>query len=173
MNLGKEHNATAQPVVSGKKIYPLLLPLPPLATQRRIVAKLEEILPLVEEYGEAQNELEALNAALPDKLKKSLLQQAITGRLVPQDPADGTAADLIAQIEAEKRRLIQERNAQKIAAARDAGKTDAEIKKIKLEKYTAPTPVNPEEFPFEIPESWRWTKLDWFINFKSGSSEKI
>ena len=159
--------------ISAEKIGNLLLPLPPLPEQRRIVAKLEEILPLVEEYGEAQTELEILNAALPDKLKKSLLQQAITGRLVPQTESDGSAEQLLLQIEDEKRRLIAERNAAKIAAARAAGKSAAEIKKIKLEKYTAPTPVNPDDAPFEIPQSWRWTKLDWFINFKSGSTEKI
>ena len=109
----------------------------------------------------------------PTQLRNSILQAAITGCLVPQTESDGTAEQLLQQIEDEKRRLIDERNAAKIAAARAAGKSETEIKKIKLEKYTAPKPVNPDDAPFEIPKSWRWTKLDWFINFKSGSTEKI
>ena len=161
------------PGIAREDIIFAYFPLPPLPEQRRIVAKLEEILPLVEEYGEAQGELETLNAVLPSRLRKSLLQQAVKGLLVPQNPDEGAADALILQIEDEKRRLIAERNAAKIAAARAAGKSDAEIKKLKLEKYTAPKPVNQDECPFEIPESWRWTKLDWFINFKSGSTEKI
>ena len=101
----------------------------------------------------------------PTQLRNSILQSAITGALVPQTESDGTADTLIAQIEDEKRRLIAERNAAKIAAARAAGKSAAEIKKIKLEKYTAPTPVNPEDAPFEIPKSWRWVRLgDGLIN---------
>ena len=173
LNLNQYATSTAQPGLSVQKILSTYFPLPPLPEQRRIVAKLEEILPLVEEYGEAQGELETLNAVLPSRLRKSLLQQAVKGLLVSQNPDEGGADALISQIEDEKRRLIAERNAKKIADARAAGKSDAEIKKIKLEKYSAPKPVNQDECPFEIPESWRWTKLDWFINFKSGSTEKI
>lgn len=156
--------------LSANALKNIFLPLPPLSEQHRIVSKLEELLPLVEEYGSAQGELDALNAALPDKLKKSLLQQAITGNLVAQDPAEGTAEQLLQQIEDEKRRLINERNAAKIAAARAAGKSDAEIKKIKLEKYTAPKPVNPEDFPFEIPESWRWVRIGDIFETSSGGT---
>ncbi len=159
---------SATPIINKSSWESKILPLSPLSEQRRIVSKLEELLPLVEEYGEAQTELEALNAALPDKLKKSLLQQAITGRLVPQTESDGTAEQLLLQIEDEKRRLIAERNAAKIAAARAAGKSDAEIKKLKLEKYSAPKPVNPEDAPFEIPQSWRWVRLGDIISISSG-----
>ena len=158
----------AQPNISQDKVKQTLLPLPPLPEQRRIVAKLEEILPLVKEYGEAQGELETLNAVLPSRLRKSLLQQAVKGLLVSQNPDEGGADALISQIEDEKRRLIAERNAKKIADARAAGKSDAEIKKIKLEKYTAPKPVNQDECPFEIPKSWRWVRIGDVFMHSSG-----
>lgn len=83
LDLGKTYNATAQPVVSGKKIYPMFFPIPPLAEQKRIVKKLEQILPLVDEYDQAQTQLDKLNKELPEALKKSILQQAIQGKLVP------------------------------------------------------------------------------------------
>ena len=86
LKIRRTSNSTAQPVVSGKGIYPLIFPLPPLAEQKRIVAKLEELLPIVEQYGKAQKELDELNAALPTRLRQSILQEAISGRLVPQDP---------------------------------------------------------------------------------------
>lgn len=78
----------AQPNISREKIVEFPLSLPPLAEQKRIVAKIEELLPLVEEYGIAQEELNKLNATLPDKLRQSILQEAIMGKLVPQDPND-------------------------------------------------------------------------------------
>ena len=86
LKIRRTSNSTAQPVVSGKGIYPLIFPLPPLAEQKRIVAKLEELLPIVEQYGKAQKELDELNAALPTRLRQSILQEAISGCLVPQDP---------------------------------------------------------------------------------------
>ena len=156
--------------LSANALKNITIPLPPLAEQRRIVSKLEEILPLIEEYGEAQDELETLNAALPTRLRKSLLQQAVKGLLVPQNPDEGSADTLIAQIEDEKRRLIDERNAAKIAAARAAGKSDAEIKKIKLEKYSAKISVILDDTPFEIPENWRWVRLGDVFETSSGGT---
>ena len=84
MNLNQYATATAQPGLSVKKINMLFFPLPPLEEQRRIVARLDEILPLIESYGKAHDALEAVEKALPDKLRASLLQEAISGRLVPQ-----------------------------------------------------------------------------------------
>ncbi|MBP5368060.1 MAG: restriction endonuclease subunit S [Bacteroidales bacterium] len=104
----------------------------------------------------------------PTQLRNSILQTAITGALVPQNPDEGSAEQLLQQIEDEKRRLIAERNAAKIAAARAAGKSETEIKKIKLEKYTAPKPVNPEDASFEIPKSWRWVRLGNIFMHSSG-----
>ena len=133
MNLGKSHNATAQPVVSGKKIYPLLFPLPPLEEQHRIVAKIEEILPYIDQYDKAYTKLETFNKKFPEDMKKSILQMAMQGKLVEQLPEEGTADELYEQIVAEKAQLIK----------------DGKIKKEK------PLPeIAEDEIPFEIPSSW-------------------
>ena len=115
------------------------VPLPPLAEQHRIVAKIEELLPKVEEYGKAQDALNKLNAELPERLKKSILQEAIEGRLVPQDPNDEPASVLLAQIRKEKEQLVKE----------------GKLKK----KDLIETPITEDEIPFEIPESWEWCRL--------------
>lgn len=150
MNLGNSFNATAQPVVSGKKIYPMLFPLPPLSEQKRIVAKIEELMPLVEEYGKVQERLEALNKELPEKLKKSVLQEAIMGKLVPQDPTEGTAEELLAEIRKEKEKLVKEGKLKK---------KDLEIK-----------PIEEDEIPFEIPKSWKWCRLGEIGSWGSGAT---
>ena len=114
------------------------VPLPPLAEQQRIVAKIEELMPLVEEYGKAEERLTALNAEFPDKLRKSILQQAIQGKLTERDPADESASELLKRIRAEKERLIKEG-------------------KVKKEKPLPP--IMEEEMPFEIPENWEWVRF--------------
>ena len=137
MNLGKNSNATAQPVVSGKKIYPMLFPLPPLAEQKRIVAKIEELLPYIDRYVASYERLEQVNTEFPEDMKKSVLQYAIQGKLVEQRPEEGTAEELYRQIQAEKKRLIKEG-------------------KIKKEK---PLPeIAEDEIPFDIPENWKWVR---------------
>ena len=122
--------------------------LPPLAEQKRIVAKIEELLPKVEEYGKAQDALDKLNEELPERLKKSILQEAITGRLVPQDPNDEPASVLLDKIRAEKKRLVKE----------------GKLKKKDLEE----TPISEDEKPFEIPESWEWVRIGTIFNHSSG-----
>ena len=124
--------------VSMTNMLPRLFPLPPLAEQHRIVEKIEELLPLVEDYDEAQKKLDKLNDGLPEKLKKSVLQQAIMGRLGTQNDKDEPASELLKRIKDEKAKLIKE-------------------KKIKKEKALAP--ITDEEKPFEIPESWEWVRL--------------
>ena len=131
--------ATAQPNCNGQTLSKMILPLPPLAEQHRIVAKLEELMPLVEKYGAAQDALEEWNNALPEKLKKSILQEAIQGRLVPQDPADEPASVLLERIRDEKKRLVKEGKLKK---------KDLEVK-----------PIEEDEVPFEIPESWEWCRI--------------
>ena len=136
--------------VSIKKLKEILLPIPPLAEQKRIVAKIEELLPLVDRYAEAWNRLEALNKRFPDDLKKSLLQLAIQGKLVPQRPDEGTGEELYRKIQAEKQALIK------------AGK-------IKKEK-TLPE-ISDDEKPFDIPESWRWVRLSEVIDVRDGTHD--
>ena len=114
------------------------IPLPPLAEQKRIVAKIEELLPLVDRYEQAWQRLEVLNSRFPVDMQKSVLQLAIQGKLVPQLHEEGTGEDLFRQIQAEKQTLIK------------AGK-------IKKEK---PLPeITEDELPFDIPESWKWVRL--------------
>ena len=112
--------------------------LPPLVEQKRIVAKIEELLPLVDRYAASYEKLEQFNAKFPEDMKKSILQYAIQGKLVEQRAEEGTGEELYQQIQAEKQRLIAE-------------------KKIKKEK---PLPeIAEDEIPFDIPESWKWVRL--------------
>lgn len=128
---------TAQKTVGLKSLKSLLLPLPPLYEQGRIITKIEELQPDIDAYDEAQTKLQAIEQRFPDDMKKSLLQYAIEGKLVPQRKEEGTAKDLLAKIRAEKARLVKE-------------------KKIKKSK---PLPaITDDEKPFDIPDSWEWVK---------------
>ena len=135
--------ATAQPNCNGKTLSKMILPLPPLAEQKRIVAKIEELLLYVDRYAAAYEKLEQFNAKFPEDMKKSILQYAIQGKLVEQRPEEGTAEELYRQIQVEKQKLIK------------AGK-------IKKEK---PLPeIAEDEIPFDIPESWKWVRLSEIIS---------
>lgn len=103
----KQGEGGAQPNISKEKIVATLMPLPSLAEQYRIVAKIKELLPYVERYGEACSAVNSLNADFPDLLKKSILQEAVQGKLVPQDPNNEPASVLLERIRAEKQRLIR------------------------------------------------------------------
>ena len=141
-----DENATGSTIknVSLAVMNDFLIPLPPLAEQHRIVAKIEELLPKVEEYGKAQDELNKLNEELPERLKKSILQEAIEGRLVPQDPNDEPASVLLDKIRKEKEQLVKE----------------GKLKKKDLEEKAIPE----DEIPFEIPESWEWVRIEDYTN---------
>ena len=129
--------ATAQPNCNGKTLSKMILPLPPLAEQKRIVAKIEELLPYVDCYAAAYEKLEQFNAKFPEDMKKSILQYAIQGKLVEQRPEEGTGEELYQQIQTEKQRLTKEG-------------------KIKKEK---PLPeIAEDEIPFDIPENWKWVR---------------
>ena len=131
--------STKQKELKAAVIKSLLIPLPPLGEQKRIVARLAEILPQVEIYAQAYQELQELNSKFPGQLKNSLLQKAIEGKLVEQRPEEGNGRDLLKAIKKEKAQLVQ-------------------AKKIKKEK---PLPeIVEEEIPFEIPENWCWCRLD-------------
>lgn len=125
----------------------LLIPLPPLAEQKRIVAKIEELLLYVDRYAAAYEKLEQFNAKFPEDMKKSILQYAIQGRLVEQRPEEGMGEELYRQIQTEKQRLIKEG-------------------KIKKEK---PLPeIAEDEIPFDIPESWKWVRLSQIAILENG-----
>ena len=138
-----------QPKLAIKRIQELVVPLPPLAEQKRIVAKIEELLPYIDRYEQAWSKLEQFNNHFPEDMKKSLLQYAIQGKLVEQRPEEGTAEELFAQIQQEKQRLIAE-------------------KKIKKEK---PLPeITEDEEPFDIPESWKWVRLGFLTELITSGS---
>lgn len=135
--------------ISGTEFGRTIIPLPPLSEQKRIVAKIEELLPHVEQYGKAHDELTALNEKFPDAMKKSVLQYAMEGKLVEQRDEEGTAKELLAAIKAEKARLVKEG-------------------KLKKEK---PLPeIKAEEIPFEIPESWEWVRIGDIFTTSSGTT---
>ncbi len=133
----------AQPNISKEKIVNALFPLPPLAEQKRIVAKIEALLPYIDRYEQAWNRLEALNKRFPEDMRKSLLQYAIEGKLVAQRPEEGTAEELYRQIQEEKRRLVKEG---------------------KIKKGKRLPEISEEEKPFEIPENWVWCRLGNILN---------
>ena len=128
----------AIPHLNKELFFNLLIPIPPLAEQERIVAKIEELLPLVAEYDEAEKKLSVLNSNFPEMLRKSILQQAVQGKLTERDPSDEPASELLKRIQAEKGKLIAEG-------------------KIKKEKPLPP--ITEDDCPFEIPDEWEWVRL--------------
>ena len=128
----------AYPAISDKELLTGLIPLPPLAEQQRIVARIEELMPLVEAYDREEQKLSALEAGFSAALRQSILQYAVEGKLVLQKAEDGTAAELLANIRKERDALVKEG-------------------KIKMGKSLSP--VSEEEKPFEIPASWEWVRL--------------
>lgn len=145
----KFKKATAQESISIDAIRNVVIPIPPLAEQKRIVAKVEELLPLVEKYKKAYSELEILNSKFSGDMKKSILQYAIQGKLVEQRPKEGSAEDLYQQIQEEKQNLIKEG-------------------KLKKEKPLAP--IADEEIPFDIPENWKWARVGSIGAWGAGST---
>ena len=138
------------PRVGTETMTNLLIPLPPLAEQKRIVAKIEGLLPYLDRYEKAWNRLEDFGSRFPVDMQKSILQMAIQGKLVEQRPEEGTGEELYRQIQAEKKRLIQEG-------------------KIKKEK---PLPeIAEDEVPFEIPEGWKWVCLLDVIDVRDGTHD--
>ena len=134
----REATGTAQKGFYLKQLAMSLIPIPPLEEQHRIVAKIEEILPYIDQYDKAYTKLEIFNKKFPEDMKKSILQMAMQGKLVEQRPEEGTADELYEQIVAEKAQLIK----------------DGKIKKEK------PLPeITEGEIPFEIPSSWKWVRL--------------
>lgn len=133
--------------ISNDKLATILMPVPPLEEQHRIVAKIEEILPYIDQYDKAYTQLETFNKKFPEDMKKSILQMAMQGKLVEQRPEEGTADELYEQIVAEKAQLIK----------------DGKIKKEKLLPE-----ITEDEIPFEIPSSWRWVRLGTIVSVYGG-----
>ena len=149
--------ATAQPNCNGKTLAKMLLPIPPTKEQDRIVKKLTQLSSFLDNYGLCQDRLNLLNEDIKEQLKKSILQEAIQGKLVPQLAEEGTAQDLLEQIKKEKLNLVKEGKLKKSALATsvifrgDDNKYYEQIGKKCLDIT--------EQIPFEIPSNWEWCRV--------------
>ena len=130
---------TAQPKMNQENMNAIWIALPPLAEQKRIVAKVEELLPYVDRYAAAYEKLEQFNAKFPEDMKKSILQYAIQGKLVEQRPEEGTGEELYQQIQA------------------DCQQEESQSKR--RSKKTTSVTIAEQDPPFDIPETWKWVKL--------------
>ena len=160
---------TAMPGLSANRLKGLLLPFPPLSEQRRIVAKLAELLPQIEKYNNVQKKLNELNTTIKDCLKKSILQEAIQGKLVPQLAEEGTAQELLEQIKTEKQKLVKEGKLKK-SALKDSVIFKGDDNKY-WEKKDATCECINEDIPFDIPKSWAWVRLETILN--TGSARRV
>lgn len=138
-NIISRASGTTFKEISGSEFGQTIIPIPPLGEQKRIVAKIEELLPYVEKYDKAYSKLELLNGKFPNNMQKSILQYAMQGKLVEQRPEEGTGEELYCQIQIEKKKLIK-----------------AGI----IKKERSLSEITEEEKPFEIPKSWKWVKLN-------------
>lgn len=145
-----------------------LFPLPSLAEQERIVAKIKLVMPIIDKYSKYQEHLNKMNTELNESLKKSILQEAIQGKLVPQVQTEGTAQELLEQIRQEKEQLVKEGKLKKSAI------TDSVIYKGDDNKYYEQigntSRCIDEEVPFNIPSTWIWTRLSCIANVYTGNS---
>ena len=162
--------ATAQPNCNGKTLAKMILPIPPYNEQIRITDKLEQVLEKVHKYGEYQNRIDKLNDQFHDLLKKSILQEAIQGRLVPQEPNDEPASVLLQRIREEKQRLVKEGKLKK----KDI--VDSIIYKGDDNKYyeqvDGETVDITEDIPFDIPDGWTWCRLKAICTIFTGATFK-
>ena len=133
----------------------IYFPLPPLAEQRRIVEKIKQLTPYLKKYGSVETILSNLNLAFPDDLKKSILQYAVQGKLVPQDPADEPASVLLERIRTEKEQLVKEGKIKRDKHESVIFRRDNSY----YEKVDGIERCIDDELPFEIPESWEWCRL--------------
>ena len=173
MYLLKESNnlasvGTAMPGLSANRLKGLLLPFPPLSEQRRIVTKLAELLSQIDKYSKVQNQLDELNITIKESLKKSILQEAIQGKLVPHLTEDGTAQDLLEQIKTEKQKLVKEGKLKKSALATSV------IFRGDDNKYYEQIGANcndiTDEIPFDLPYNWCWCRFSNIVSMTIGKT---
>ena len=145
----------AYPAINDTKLYRALIPVPPEEEQKRIIKRLKKVLPYVDTYSTTYSETESLNNAFPDRIKKSILQEAVQGKLIPQDPSDEPASILLERIHAEKQRLIKEGKIKKDKHESVIFRRD----NSHYEKRGSEEVCIDDEIPFEIPENWTWTRL--------------
>ncbi len=148
-------NGIAVPKLNQEHLNSILVPLPPLSEQEAIVAELSKYAPLLDEYQLAYSEIKLLNDSFPERLKKSILQEAVQGKLVPQDPSDEPAEALLERIRAEKQRLIKEGKIKKDKHESVIFRRD----NSHYEKRGSEEVCIDDELPFDIPSTWMWSRL--------------
>ena len=156
------------PRVSTETMTSLLVPLPPLSEQFRIDTKAKELMPYIDEYGKAQDKLNKLNEELSYTIRKSILQEAIQGKLVPQIAEEGTAQELLEQIKTEKQKLVKEGKLKK-SALNDSVIFRGDDNKY-YEKIGKKCVDITEQIPFEIPNSWTWARMGQIGDWGAGST---
>ena len=166
----KKGEGGAQPNISREKLVSHLMPVPPIQEQYRIVEKIETLLPLIDKYNDAQIQQDKLNSEIEDRLRKSILQEAIQGKLVPQIEEEGTAQELLEQIKTEKLKLVKEGKLKKSALASSVIFRGDDNKYYEL---IDDSHVCIDEFlPFQIPETWVWCKVKDLLEIQTGASFK-
>ena len=163
----KKGEGGAQPNISREKLVSHLMPIPPLTEQYRIVEKIQYLLPLVEKYSDSQILQDKLNSEIKDKLRKSILQEAIQGKLVPQIDSEGTAQELLQQIKAEKLKLVREGKLKK-SALNDSVIFRGDDNKY-WEKNGKSVACIDDKIPFGIPTTWRWVRHNQLFEISGGS----
>ena len=156
----------AYPAINDDRLYRALIPIPPKEEQHRIIACFNSIIPYMEQYGKSEGVLRDLTAAFPEKLKKSILQMAVQGKLVPQDPTDEPASVLLERIREEKARLVKEGKIKR-------DKHESVIFRRDNSHYEKVGPNEAcidDQIPFDIPDSWSWCRLSSLGVFSSGKT---
>ena len=166
VNFIKQGEGGAQPNISKEKIVKTLMPVPPIEEQVRIIGKIKELLPYVSKYDSAKSTVDNINKNFPDQLKKSILQEAVMGKLVPQDENDEPASVLLERIREEKQRLIAEGKLKKdkhesIIYCRDNSH---------YEKLDGVERCIDDEIPYDIPLNWAWCRIKNIFNLQAGKN---
>ena len=153
--------------LSANALHALLFPLPPLSEQKRIVSKIKESEPLMDKYAAVEKYLDKLNTEFPDQLRKSILQEAVQGKLVPQDPTDEPVSVLLERIRAEKQHLVKEGKIKKDKHESVIFRRD----NSHYEKRGSEEVCIDDEIPFEIPENWCWARMGSYLDVRDGTHD--
>ena len=154
--------ATAQPNCNGQKLAAMILPLPPLSEQDRIVAQIEELMPKMDEYAKATQQLAEFEAKFSSDLKKAILQSAVEGKLVPQDPNDEPVESSLERINVERKSLVK---AGKLKRDKHESVIFRGSDRLTYATRDGETVCIEDELPFKIPESWAWVRLGSICSF--------